>query len=138
MINPNAVGKERDLLVKAIVVALRELAQQSAIGEETRDLAAFVALSLESIAETIDLSVQAWEKRGYWVKADRFRMDWIWTGQYGKELKEALWGENWAQVAMLTAKIGVKLGAVKIPVRNRIGRPWVGAWKKLEANGTPG
>ena len=137
VINPNAVGKERDQLVKAIVVALRELAQQSTVGEETQDLAAFVALALESIAETIDPSVQAWEKRGYWVKADRFRMEWIWTGQYGKNLRVALMTNDWAQVALLSAKIGGKLGSVKIPVRHRIGRPWVGAWKKLNAAATP-
>ena len=136
VINPNAVGKERDQLVKAIVVALRELAQQSAIGEETQDLAAFVALALESIAETIDPSVQAWEKRGYWVKADRFRMEWIWTGQYGKDLREALNADDWAQVALLSAKIGGKLGLVKVPVRHRLGRPWVGAWRKFKTTVT--
>ena len=134
VINPNSVGKERDQWVKAVVVALRELAQQSAAGAQTRDLIAFVVLALESIAETIDPSVQAWEKRGYWVKADRFRMDWIWAGQYGKDLREALLSEDWEQAALLSAKIGGKLGNVKVPARNRIGQPWVGAWQKLKGN----
>ena len=132
VINPNAVGKERDQLVKAVVAALRELAGQATIGLPTRDLTAFVVLALEAIAVAIDPSVQAWEKRGYWVKADRFRMDWMWTGQLAKELREALLSEDWARVALLSAKIGGKLSAVKIPVRHRIGRPWVGAWKKLK------
>ena len=132
VINPNSVGKERDQWVKAVVVALRELAQQSDAGAQTRDVIAFVVLALESIAETIDPSVEAWEKRGYWVKADRFRMDWIWAGQYGKELRKALLSEDWAQAAMLSAKIGGRLSHVKIPARNRIGQPWVGAWQKLK------
>jgi hypothetical protein len=131
VINPNTAGKERDRLVKAIVIALRELGLQSADDAQTRDLAAFMVLSLESIAETIDLSVQAWEKRGYWVKADRYRMDWIWTSQYGQELRRALLADDWANVAMLLAKIGGKLSNVKAPRRNRIGQPWVGAWQKL-------
>ena len=132
VINPNALGKERDQLVKAIVLSLRELVQQSTTGTQTYDLAAFIVLALDSIAATIDPSVQAWEKRGYWVKADRFRMDWMWTGQYGKDLRTALLSEDWAQVALLSAKIGGKLSGVKIPVRHRIGQPWVGAWKKLK------
>lgn len=131
VINPNALGKEREHLVKAIVLALRALAQQTSTDEPTYDLAAFVVLSLEAIAATIDPSVQAWEKRGYWVKADRFRMDWMWTGFYAKEMRDALFTENWPQVAMCSVKIGGKLNNVKIPVRNRIGQPWVGAWRKL-------
>jgi hypothetical protein len=41
----------------------------------TKDLVAFIVLSLQEINNTIDSSVEAWEKRGYWIKADRFRMD---------------------------------------------------------------
>jgi hypothetical protein len=133
VINPNVLGKERDRLVKAIVLSLRELAQQSTTGTQTYDLAAFIVLALDSIAETIDPSVQAWEKRGYWVKADRFRMDWMWTSHHGKDLRKALLSEDWAQVALLSAKIGGKLSTVKIPVRHRIGQPWAGAWEKLKA-----
>ncbi len=131
VINPNALGKERDQLTRAIVLSLRELAQQTSMGSQTYDLVAFIALSLDAISETIDPSVQAWEKRGYWVKADRFRMDWMWTGQYGKDLRAALLAEDWAQVALISAKIGGKLNGIKLPARHRLGQPWTGAWKKL-------
>ncbi len=131
VINPNALGKERDQLVKAIVLSIRELAQQASTGAQTYDLVAFIVLALDAITETIDPSVQAWEKRGYWVKADRFRMDWMWTGQYGKDLRVAILSEDWAKVALLSAKIGGKLSSIQIPVRHRIGQPWVGAWSKL-------
>ncbi|GAB4581124.1 MAG: hypothetical protein Fur0022_38710 [Anaerolineales bacterium] len=133
VINPNVLGKERDQLTKAIVLALREMAQQT-LSSQTYDLAAFVVLSLEAIAETIDPSVQAWEKRGYWVKADRFRMDWMWTGLYAKDLRIALQTEDWGQVALLSVKIGGKLNNIKIPVRHRIGQPWIGAWKKFSTS----
>jgi hypothetical protein len=131
VINPNAVGKKRNQLVKAVAISLRELAQLATTDNHARDVAAFVVLALESISKTIDPSVQAWEKRGYWVKADRFRMDWLWTGQYGKELRRALLSEDWAQVAVVISKIGEKLGDIKVPVRHRLGRPWVGAWNKM-------
>ena len=133
VINPNALGKERDRLSKEVVLALRELAQQASTGPQTYDLAAFIASALQGIADTIDPSVQAWEKRGYWVKADRFRMEWMWTGQYAKDFRIALLADDWAQVAMLSAKIGGKFSGVKIPVRHRMGQPWVGAWNKLKS-----
>jgi hypothetical protein len=131
VINPNALSKERDQLTKAIVLSLRELAQQTSMGPQTYDLIAFIVLALDSISATIDPSVQAWEKRGYWVKADRFRMDWMWTGQYGKDLRAAFLAEDWAQVALLSAKIGGKLNGIKIPARHRIGQPWAGAREKF-------
>jgi hypothetical protein len=132
VINPNALGKERERLAKEVVLALRELAQQAATDLQTYELAAFLVLALEAIAETIDPSVQAWEKRGYWVKADRFRMEWMWTGHYAKDLRAALLADDWAQVALLSVKIGGKLNNIKLPARPRLGQPWVGAWEKLK------
>ena len=139
MINPNAAGKERTRLTKAIVIAIRELAKQSdpstSSGQgqmsEARDMAAFIALALLTIAEGIDVSVAAWEKRDYWVKADRFRMDWAWAGQLGKKMKTAVLEEDWASVATLSAQIAQKLHKVKVSEKHRMGTPWVGAWDKL-------
>ncbi len=82
IINTESAGKNRNLLVKSVVVALRELLKQTDTGEETRDITAYISIALKSIADTVDESVAAWEKRGYWVKAERFRMDWEWTGFY--------------------------------------------------------
>jgi hypothetical protein len=134
VINVESAGKERLQLTRAIVVAMRELSQQSDLDEQTRDLAAFIALALEEIAGTIDISVAAWEKRGYWVKADRFRMDWIWTENLGAVMRKAVITEDWATVARTVGQVGEKLSGLKVPQRNRIGTPWVGARKQLEAN----
>jgi len=132
VINPESAGKERNRLTKAIVIAIRELAKQSEPNEEARDLAAFIALSLRTIADGIDVSVGAWEKRDYWVKADRFRMEWAWAGQMGEKMRAAVRNEDWGSVAMLSAQIGQKLQKVKVSEKHRMGKPWVGAYKQLE------
>ncbi|MBC8503858.1 MAG: hypothetical protein ISR58_17350 [Anaerolineales bacterium] len=75
VINPNRPGKERDCLRKAVALALREMMKSPEHDDNMRDMAAFIALSLEAISETIETTVTAWEKRDYWVKADRFRMN---------------------------------------------------------------
>jgi hypothetical protein len=130
--NPETIGKERNRMTRAIVIALRELMHQPEPNTSTRDLAAFIALALETIAENIDPSVAAWEKRGYWVKADRFRMEWAWTTRLGDELRKALLEDDWGGVAQAAVQITQKLQDVKVPVRHRLGTPWVGAWKRLK------
>ena len=131
VINPETAGKERTQLLRAVVLAVREMALQKEADAKTRDLAAFISFALQSIYETIDLSVAAWEKRGYWVKADRFRMDWDWTQRLGITMKTAVLNEDWAVVAATMAEIAVKISTVKLPQRHKLGTPWVGAYTKL-------
>jgi hypothetical protein len=132
IINPDSAGKERTRLTKGIVLAIRELAQQTEPGTESRDLAAFIALALAIISDTIEVSVAAWEKRDYWVKADKFRMDWAWTGQYAEKMKQAVLKEDWGGVAQIAAQTAQKLSKITVPPGHRLGRPWVGAWEELK------
>ena len=133
VINPDGVGKERKRLVRASVLALRELLNPEATSEQRRDLAAFLSLSLAEIADTVERTVGPWEKRGYWLKADRFRLDWDWAGQLSPMLRAALEADDWGELALLSAQIGEKLSGEKVPQRHRLGTPWVGAWEKLQA-----
>jgi hypothetical protein len=135
VINPESAGKDRTRLSKAIVLAVRELAKQQDVNNETKDLAAFITLALKTISEGIDVSVAAWEKRGYWVKADRFRMDWMWTSQYADKLKVAIFTDDWATVAMTIPQIAQKLTKIEVSTNHRLGRPWDGAFKQLTSMG---
>lgn len=132
LINPESAGKQRTQLTKAIVVAVRELGRQTEPGPESRDLAAFIAAALQSVADGIDVSVAAWEKRGYWVKADRFRMEWAWTAHYASKLKDALLAEDWGSVAMVSMQTAQKLGKIQVSDNHRLGKPWVGAFGRLQ------
>src|SRR5512139_3053285 len=131
VINLESAGKDRNRLSKAIVLALRELARQNAPGPESRDLAAFIVLALQTIADGIDLSVSAWEKRGYWVKADRFRMEWVWAGQVAAKMKNALLADDWTGIAMLLPQIASKLSKIEVGQNHRLGTPWTGSWNTL-------
>lgn len=131
IINPESAGKERTQLSKAIVLAVRELANQTAVTEEAKDLAAFIAIALKNISDGIDVSVAAWEKRGYWVKADRFRMDWLWTGQVAEKMKTAILADDWGTIAMLMPQIAQKFSKIEVSKNHRLGKPWTGALKQL-------
>lgn len=131
VINPDSAGKERNRLAKSTVLALRELMKQTQPDDTSRDLAAYIALALQAISETIETSVTAWEKKGYWLKADRFRMEWDWSARLGEQMEKAVLAEDWGQVALIAAQIGGKLSSVQVAERNRLGQPWVGARQSL-------
>ena len=134
IINPESAGKERTQLSKAIVLAVRELARQTDVTLEAKDLAAFIAMALKTISEGIDISVAAWEKRGYWVKADRFRMEWLWTGQVGDKMRSALLSEDWGAIAMLMPQIAQKFNKIMVSENHRLGKPWVGSYGRLNGS----
>lgn len=131
LINPDSVGKERTRLSKSIVLCIRELAKQSKVTPDAKDQAAFIALALQSISEGIDSSVAAWEKRDYWVKADKFRMEWMWAGQYATKLKTAVLDDDWASIATMLPTIAQKFSKIEIAPNHRLGTPWTNAYKLL-------
>jgi hypothetical protein len=135
VINPESAGKDRTRLSKAIVLAVRELAKQSEVNNEAKDLAAFISLALQTISEGIDASVAAWEKRDYWVKADKFRMEWMWSGQYADKIKVAIFTDDWGTIAMTIPQIANKLSKIEVSDNHRLGKPWVGAYKQLTSIG---
>lgn len=131
VINLDSAGKDRARLSKGIVLAIRELAKQTEPGVYARDIAAFIAIALRTIAEGIDASVTAWEKRDYWVKADRFRMEWMWAGATAEKMRAAVLADDWATIASLMPTIAGKFGKVKVSDNHRLGKPWLGAFSQL-------
>ena len=131
IIRTENLSTERNRLMKAMAIAVRELARQDGFDANARDLAAFLALALKQVAEGIERSVQPWEKRGYWLKADRFRMDWDWVDPLSSQLNSAVVSDDVAAIAQSVAKLGPKLQHVQVAAKHRLGTPWVGAWEKM-------
>jgi hypothetical protein len=131
IINAESVGLERSQLVRTIIVALRELSQLTTFGIEARDLAAFIVMALGTISKGVDASAIAWEKRGYWVKADRFRMEWAWAEPLASKLRSAVEAGDWSAVATLMLKLAEKFKDVRVARNPRVGKPWVGAFGRM-------
>jgi hypothetical protein len=131
IIKTESAAKERISLIKAVALAIRQLAIKNEVDDEARDLVAFIILALNKISGTIDASVTAWEKRGYWVKADKFRMEWGWTGIYSGKLRIALFSNDWSVILNSLPLIAQKLGNIVLPKSHSIGFPWKNAWNEL-------
>ncbi len=124
-------GKERNQLAKYILMAIRELSKSDQDIDLSRDLVAFIILALAQIAATIDTSVAAWEKRGYWVKADRFRMEWGWAQTKSDLLYKSLLNQDWDSIIPQVVQITQKLAAIKLPVKKLTIDPWQGSYDTL-------
>ncbi len=77
-----------------------------------------------------DETATAWEKRSYWLKADRFRQDWLWTDRIGGCLREALAVSNLERARGCGMELATHLQRVRVPASRLQSRPWVGAWEK--------
>ena len=133
IINPSTPGKERNRLSKAIVITIRAFMRQEKPDKNTKDMLAFIILALREISNGIDKSVTAWEKRGYWIKADKYRMEWEWTSQYADQLHAAFNNEKWSEITALLMQIMGRFSDIKVSDKHRMGKPWIGALKKYQA-----
>lgn len=138
VINPETAGKQRKYLLRGVIVAVREMMKQESQDELSRDMAAFIGLSLLEIFDTVNVSVAAWEKRNYWVKADRYRMEWMWSLTLGQRICQAVLAEDWLTIATSMAQVAQQVMAVEIPKRHGVNEPWIGAWERLQDLDTDG
>jgi hypothetical protein len=124
--------------MKAVTLALRTVASRSQVDAETRDLVAFIALALNEIHATIDVTCLAWEKRDYWLKADQFRREWGWAGRTAEKIERVVLGDQWQDLPVQMVELSKHLEKVNLPKRNTLGTPWTGAYRKLaEERGVP-
>ena len=130
IIKTSTPGKERNQLSKAIVVTVREFMRQTEPDDNTKDMIAFIILALREIAEGIEKSVAAWEKRDYWVKADKYRMDWLWVTPAERALNKAFIAEDWAEIAGQLVSLMGRFSSIKVSDKHRMGKPWIGAYEE--------
>ncbi|MBI4771796.1 MAG: hypothetical protein HY784_15620 [Chloroflexi bacterium] len=131
IINSESAGKQRAQMCRVIVITMRELARRQQVDAEARDMVAFLVLALRQVHATIDVTVAAWEKRDYWIKADQFRSQWGWAAVHADRLADALARDDWNSVGASMATLSQKMASVKLPKRNTLGQPWRGAYAQL-------
>ena len=133
VISTRSIRRERELLLRGVAQAARAYDPQSQGTPEAWDQAAFIVLGLRKIHSGVERTVTPWEKRGYWMKADKFRLEWEWTERTAGALQLALGEANWERINELVGGLKAQLDGVKIPVRGRPKAPWKGAWEVLQA-----
>jgi hypothetical protein len=90
VVRVRSLAAQRRSLLKALASALGRWRQTPGPdASERRDLAAFCLEQLHGLEALTETTTSAWEKRGYWMKADRYRMEWRWVAEAQRLVLEA-------------------------------------------------
>jgi hypothetical protein len=131
VIATESVGKRRRQLRRTIAEALRRLAQKSSFDQESQDLAALIVFSLRRLEEGVDQTATAWEKRDYYLKADRFRLQWEWIEDTAYALESALLLGQWDKVPPVLATLFPRFTDITVARYTRSSELWDGAYQRL-------
>jgi hypothetical protein len=119
----------RNRILGGMGQALRAVAGRPDVTEaESREVLAFLALCLAELSQSVDESASAWERREYWLKADRFRAEWAWAPAILGRLEAALRSQNWSEAHGCGMEVATVLADRRLRVRDTTTRPWLGAW----------
>lgn len=131
VINLNSPGKERSWFRRTIAESLRRLMSKPDLDAEARDLAALIVFSLRGISETVERTVEAWEKRNYYLKADRFQLEWEWADQMADRMTATIKSGEWAQLPLLLAELMPHFADIKVARLTRSPEVWSGSYRRL-------
>jgi len=124
---------QRNRMRRAIAEILRRLMEKKKVDEETKDMLAFIVVALRSMEESIEASCVAWEKRDYFLKADRFRRDWMWLKPSADRIEDMLLTNNWSLLPTELSGLAARFSDVKITKLTKSPDLWQGAFDKLKA-----
>lgn len=131
VINPSNPGKLRDQYRRTIAEALRHLMFKRSVDDEVKDMAAAIVLSLRGIAETVEITVGAWEKRDYYLKADRFRLEWEWVMPSASKLFDVISQSHWDELPAELARLAPKFADIRIAKMTRSPDSWKSSYQQL-------
>ena len=131
IIRPDSPARARSSIVATLRAALADPGLV-ANPDNVRDRLAFAGLALRELERSIERTAEAWERRGYWLKADQFRREWGWAGQGAEAilaplLKDDLEGARGAANDLLP----------RLPETSTVkpsGTRWAGAYARLKGD----
>jgi hypothetical protein len=131
IINTANPGKLRHQARRTIAEVLRHLMPKEPTDPEAKDMAACVVYALRDIAATVDTTVEAWENRDYYLKADRFRIEWEWAGKQASQLERLIRQGRWSDVSQELAALATRFSDIRIARATRDASTWLGSYERL-------
>lgn len=131
VINTDSPGKRRNTARRTIAELLRRLMLQREFNEETRDMVAALVLNLREVAATIETTTEAWENRDYYLKADRFRLEWEWVTPAAQSLNDLVVHERWEALPQELAGLAPRFADIRVAKMTRPPSAWQGSYALL-------
>lgn len=131
VINTNSPGKRRNAHMRTIAELLRHLSQQRDINLQTKDMVATLVACLRGIDATVEESISAWEKRGYWKKAVDFQQKWWWSPIMANSIEALLRNDDWEKMPETLFKLYPHFSDIQVNRLTRDPADWEGAYQRL-------
>lgn len=131
VINTNNPGKRRNSFMRTSAEILRRLSQQKEVDEDTKDMIAMLVYCMRGIDGTVEESIRAWEKRGYWKKADDFQQKWWWASLMASSLEKLVRSDKWDDLPDVMIKLFPHVSDIQINKMTRNPKDWEGAYRKF-------
>jgi len=131
VINTNSPGKRRNAHMRTIAEILRHLSQQREVSQQTKDMVAMLVFCLRGVEQTVEESIVAWEKRGYWKKADDFQQKWWWSSLMADSIEKLLRDGSWDEIPETMIKLYPHFANIQINRMTRDPADWHGAYIRL-------
>lgn len=131
VINLNNPTKLRNYQRRTIAELLQRLGQKPTIDDEARDMAAAIVFALREIWVTVEVTAAAWEKRDFWMKAERFMRDWEWSKETAANIEDVVREEAWDLMPQLLMNLFPHFNDIALKNMQRKPEEWQGAYKKL-------
>ena len=131
IIAAQSVGKKRNQLRRTIAEALHRMIRKPNFDQESQDLAALIVFSLQEIEKGVEQTATAWEKRDYYLKADRFRCQWEWINDAAFALETALLIGQAEQIPEILATLIPRFSDITVGRYTRATDMWAGCYQRL-------
>ena len=128
--NPSTI---RNRHRRSIAEMLRRLSQKAALDDESKDMAAMIVFLLREIETGVESTAGAWEKRDYWMKAERFLREWEWVKFTAADWEDVIRNDAMDLLPDLMADIFPRFADVQIKTLTRNPTLWRDAYAKLLA-----
>jgi len=129
VINTEAPGTVRNQQRRIVAEALRALSQKTRFDDEARDLATVIVIALQQISETVDRTIEAWERRDYYMKAERFREQWRWVDGMADELGGIIYRGEWDLLPAALARLMPYFSDITVKRMTHNPSTWKGAYR---------
>ncbi|MDK2981843.1 MAG: hypothetical protein PWQ55_2190 [Chloroflexota bacterium] len=129
IVHSETPGARRNKLLKLLVNLMPDIQSPQMTAKKRNDIIAFVMLTLDEVEKSVEDTLKPWEKRGYWTKADQFRLEWEWIAKVSREIAAEETDKGWSQWPGALGDLFARLASVK-PTRKKLGAFWEGSYQR--------
>ncbi len=131
VINTQSPTKTRNQHRRTVAEILRRLGQKQQIDGEAKDMAAMLVYLMRELWTGVESSAAAWEKRDYWMKAERFMREWEWTVETAVNIEDVLRHDAFDLLPELLMQLFPRFADVQVKKMTRSPSVWSGAFARL-------